>query len=100
MGRPDERATQGSKLASIDSIPRQKVTAAASVVRDSRGRALILQRGHSAPWKPLFWNLPGGEVDQGETPEAAAIREVREETRLTVADPQPLGAFEYDPVRC
>jgi len=52
------------------------VTAAALVDRD--GRILVQQR---PPGKPMagLWEFPGGKVEPGETPEAALIRELREE---------------------
>ena len=45
---------------------------------DTDGRVLIAQR---PPGKSLagLWEFPGGKVDPGETPEAALIRELREE---------------------
>jgi predicted NUDIX family NTP pyrophosphohydrolase len=40
------------------------------------------------------WSIPKGEMDRGETPEAAARREFREETSLAVAGELiPLGSF-------
>ena len=55
-------------------------TAAVVIIRNNK--ALILQRGYTAPWMPGMWNLPGGGIDRKETPEIAAKREALEETSI------------------
>jgi 8-oxo-dGTP diphosphatase len=45
---------------------------------DVDGRVLIAQRPEGKTMAGL-WEFPGGKVDPGETPEAALIRELREE---------------------
>ena len=52
----------------------------AIAVRD--GALLLIRRGH-APSRGR-WSLPGGRVEPGETPHDALVREVAEETGLTV----------------
>jgi 8-oxo-dGTP diphosphatase len=50
------------------------------VVFDRAGRVLLIKRKH-APFKGRY-ALPGGFVERGETVEAAALRELKEETGL------------------
>ena len=53
------------------------------------GRVLLVKRGR--PPRKGAWSLPGGHVEGGETLEAAIVREVLEETGLTVRVTAPLG---------
>ena len=56
----------------------------------AENRMLMMRRGRQ-PYAGS-WALPGGYVESGETPEAATIREVREETAL-VLSPEHLIPF-------
>jgi 8-oxo-dGTP diphosphatase len=51
---------------------------------DTRGRLLMQHRDEHAPVGPGKWALPGGRLDEGETPLEAARRELFEETGLLV----------------
>lgn len=52
------------------------VVAAALVAED--GRVLLQQRPKGSSLADL-WEFPGGKLEPGETPEAALVREIREE---------------------
>jgi 8-oxo-dGTP diphosphatase len=64
------------------SHPRFAVTAGA-IITDGHGRVLLLKHR----FRPgSGWGLPGGFIEQGEQPEEALRRELREEIGLEVAE--------------
>lgn len=70
------------------------------VVRDAGGRFLLMHFSYDEG--PLagtdYWGLPGGGVEAGETAADAAVRELREETGIAVADPGPMlaeGSYDF-----
>ena len=46
---------------------------------DPSGRLLMLKRSPDATLGPGLWGLPAGKIEAGETPQAAALREMTEE---------------------
>lgn len=57
---------------------------AACALIDTDGRVLIGQRPEGKALAGL-WEFPGGKVEPGETPEAALIRELKEELDIEVS---------------
>ncbi|MEU4618579.1 NUDIX domain-containing protein [Actinoplanes sp. NPDC023801] len=49
---------------------------------DRNGALLLQLRDDKAPYYPNTWGLPGGTIEDGETPAEGAARELWEETSL------------------
>lgn len=79
-----------------DAAPNLLFVVAAALI-DAEGRILIAKRpvGKSLPG---LWEFPGGKLKDGEVPEAALVRELREELGLTVTpvDLTPLTFASHD----
>jgi 8-oxo-dGTP diphosphatase len=66
------------------------------VVRDQTGRCLLLKRSMSSGGNPGKWEFPGGKIDPGEGLDEALLREVVEETGLTVSIQGVAGTAESE----
>ncbi|PHM31135.1 8-oxo-dGTP diphosphatase MutT [Xenorhabdus innexi] len=56
---------------------------AAGIIKNSNDEIFITQRRADSHMGG-FWEFPGGKLEQGETPEQALIRELKEEVGITV----------------
>ncbi|GAB5467757.1 MAG: (deoxy)nucleoside triphosphate pyrophosphohydrolase [Rhodospirillales bacterium] len=65
--------------------PARVVLVSACALLDVDGRVLLAERPAGKSMAGL-WEFPGGKVDPGETPEAALIRELREELGIDTAE--------------
>lgn len=74
------------------------IVAAAALI-DPDGRVLVSQRPEGKQLAGL-WEFPGGKVETGERPEAALIRELREELAIDVSEtclaPLTFASHAYD----
>ena len=68
---------------------------ASGCIFNENGEVLLQRRGDCDQW-----GFPGGTVELGETPQMAAIREVREETGLDVLVGDLIGIYTDFDVKC
>jgi 8-oxo-dGTP pyrophosphatase MutT (NUDIX family) len=74
------RGLVGSRLLLLPSV--------AAVIHDHAGNLLLQEKDSGEGW-----SLPAGAIEPGETPQEAVVREVMEETGLTVLPASILGVF-------
>ena len=79
------------------------ILVAACALVDADGRVLIAQRPAGKPMAGL-WEFPGGKVEPDEPPEAALIRELKEELGIDVTEaclaPLTFASHGYEKFHC
>ncbi|MBO6949988.1 MAG: (deoxy)nucleoside triphosphate pyrophosphohydrolase [Rhodospirillales bacterium] len=73
--------------------PLKTVLVAAAALIDADGRVLIAKRPEGKAMAGL-WEFPGGKVHDGELPETALVRELKEELDLDITE-SCLAAFTF-----
>jgi ADP-ribose pyrophosphatase YjhB (NUDIX family) len=74
-----------------------EVSAGGLVIDFSGTKGLLIGRydQKDATGERLLWSLPKGHIEEGETPEEAAIREVAEETGIKSEISRELGVIDF-----
>jgi ADP-ribose pyrophosphatase YjhB (NUDIX family) len=106
--RPTNRAPQNSPSslegAAKPSRPKHPYAkrvdevSAGGLVVDTTGKlGLLIGRRDlkDASGKKILWSLPKGHIEEGETPEEAALREVAEETGINSVIEKSLGVIDF-----
>lgn len=75
---------------------KQVTVSGAIILRENNGINEIFstQRGYGE-YKD-GWEIPGGKLEPGETPEQCIVREIQEELQTTVQPVRELGIVDYD----
>ena len=60
-----------------------------------RGERILIGQRKNIGHHPLKWEFPGGKVEPGETPEAAAIRELAEELNIRAKVDGEIMRYQY-----
>lgn len=66
------------------------------IVKNQEGKFLLHLRDNNTKRFTDQWCLIGGSIEEGEDPLICAVREVREESNLTLENPSLLHAFNWD----
>ena len=59
------------------------------------GKYLLIRRAANSSFDPCLWDLPGGKLDYGEELAETLMREVKEETSLTIKVENPFDTWHF-----
>jgi len=95
---PKDPAVKRSRPAPKSYAKRVDEVSAGGLVIDHSGKngLLIGRIDHKdASGQRILWSLPKGHIEEGETPEQAALREVAEETGIESSIERALGVIDF-----
>ena len=69
----------------------------ATAVLVNSNRVLLCHRHPNRRWYPNVWDIPGGHIEDHETPAEAVVRELREELDVTIRLNSTTPFRIYDP---
>ncbi|MDO8290989.1 MAG: RNA pyrophosphohydrolase [Parvibaculum sp.] len=84
--------SKNNKPADPESLPYRPCVGVALINRD--GLVFVGNRIQIVDVGPLTWQMPQGGIDKGETPDAAAFRELREETGVSPDKVEIIGEID------
>lgn len=67
-----------------------------AAIRNDKGEFLLLKRSEDSNTNPGKWDLPGGKLEREEILEEAVVREVREETGITIVPVEIAGYVTFE----
>jgi 8-oxo-dGTP diphosphatase len=88
---PAEKSADGETTSGT--VTGEMTTVVAGVLKQD-GKLLICRRRADQP-HPLKWEFPGGKLENGESPEAALIRELREELGIESEAGSEIMRYEF-----
>ena len=74
-------------------MSRKTIRVVAAIIKQNN-QILVTQRGYG-DYKD-WWEFPGGKIEEGETPQEALVREIKEELDTEIAVGDHLMTVEYD----
>lgn len=66
-----------------------------SIVMNRKREVLLLKRSQQSHSRPLGWDFPGGSLQFGEDPKEGIMREIFEETGITLSNVEPIDVVSF-----
>lgn len=67
-----------------------------AIIRNEKGEFLLLRRSENSRTNPGKWDLPGGKVNQAESLKEGVVREVWEETGISISPVEIAGEVNFE----